>query len=78
LHGPLGHGYVVPGVVISLALGSTSVGTTTPPPGTNVGSPIDAYSYAFYALVATVVVLAIVAGALVVRNRRTGPGVAPT
>jgi hypothetical protein len=79
LHGPLGHGYVIPGAVISLTLGPSPTGGggggSTIVPG---GSAIDSYSYAFYALAATTVVLAIVAGAMVVTKRRGGPGVAPT
>jgi hypothetical protein len=75
LHGALGHGYIIPGAVISLTLGASPSGGGPTPSG---GSAIDAYSYAFYALAATVVVLAIVAGAMVVTRRRGGPGVAPT
>jgi hypothetical protein len=75
LHGALGHGYIIPGAVISLTLGPSPAGGGTVVSG---GSAIDAYSYAFYALAATVVVLAIVAGAMVVTRRRGGPGVAAT
>lgn len=78
LHGALGHGYIVPGAVISLALSQGGSGTVGPSPSGGGGSTIDTYSYAFYVLLATVVVLAIVAGALVVRRGRTGPGVGPT
>ncbi len=80
LHGPLGHGYIIPGAIISLTLGPSPTGGggnggTTVVSG---GSAIDVYSYAFYALVATVVILAIVAGVAVVSKKRGGPGVAPT
>jgi len=77
LHGPLGHGYIVPGAVISLTIGpSTSTATTV----TQVsgGGGVGVYSDAFYALVGTVVILAIIAGMLVVTRNRVGPGVAPT
>jgi hypothetical protein len=79
LHGPLGHGYIIPGAIISLTLGPSPTGSNTG--GTvvvNGGSTLDVYSYAFYALVATVVILAVIAGAMVVTRKRVGPGVAPT
>ncbi len=77
LHGPLGHGYIVPGDVISLSLGSGSSSSSTGPQTTTV-SGIGVYSDAFYALVGAVVILAVIAGAMVLTRKRVGPGVAPT
>jgi hypothetical protein len=78
LHGPLGHGYIIPGAIISLTLGPMPTGGGGGGSTVASGSAIDVYSYAFYALAATVVVLAIVTGAMVVTRRRGGPGVAET
>jgi len=78
LHGPLGHGYIVPGAVISLTVGPTvtTTGTsgTTPPPTEAVGT----FNDAFYALVGVVVILAVIAGSMLITRKRVGPGVAPT
>lgn len=79
LHGSLGHGYVVPGAVISLTVQPSTAGvSTTTTVVANGGGGVGVYSDAFYALVGTVVVLAIIAGMLVVTRNRVGPGVAPT
>ena len=78
LHGSLGHGYIVPGAVISLTIQPSTGGSTSVTTVTTGGGGAGTFSDAFYALVGTVVVLAIIAGMLVVTRKRVGPGVAPT
>ena len=77
LHGPLGHGYITPGAVISLTVGASSGGQTVQTT-TISGGGLGVYSDAFYALVGTVVILAVIAGVLLLTKKRVGPGVAPT